>query len=82
METTEYEAGYPKAKYNDTGQMRLVDSPEAESKLVGRWADSPADFGFITAPSEDEMVPPLVPRPLTYAPHAWGPPAPETQHNP
>ena len=87
METTEFEPGYPKAKYSATGGFRVVESPEAESKLPGQWGDSPAEFGFITAPSAEEMVPPLVPRPLPYAPNAWGPapeapPAQGTQHNP
>ena len=73
----EYTPGYPKVKYSAAGAAVLVDSPEQEQQLRGGpWADSPAAFGIITCPSVEEMQEPNVPRPMPYAPHAWGPPVP------
>jgi hypothetical protein len=74
----QYEMGYPKHKYHTSGADRVVYSSEEETALPGGWYDSPADFGILTTPNVEEMAPPNVPRPMPYAPNAWGPPLPLT----
>lgn len=45
---------YPTWKYHATAGALLVQSLEEEEALGAGWADSPAAFGVITAPSVDE----------------------------
>ncbi len=46
---------YPKYKFHKTEGSKLVHS-EAEEKELGKdWAESPAEFGVITAPSLEQI---------------------------
>ena len=47
---------YPKAKYHEKKEPRTVRSVDEELELGDEWKDSPAEFGKITAPSEDQMT--------------------------
>lgn len=46
---------YPKYKYHPTKEPRVIHSAEQEDALSEEWKDSPADHGFITAPSAEQM---------------------------
>lgn len=45
---------YPRWKYHRTKEPKLVHTPEHDEKLGPDWADTPAVFGLVTAPSVDQ----------------------------
>lgn len=45
---------YPRWKYHRTRDPKLVVSPEHDEELGPDWAETPAAFGIITAPSVDQ----------------------------
>lgn len=47
---------YPKFKYHKTLDAIVVNSADEEASLSEGWADSPAAFGVITAPSADQLT--------------------------
>lgn len=42
-------------EYPFTAQAQLVNNAEEEAELGGGWKDSPADYGMVTAPDEEEV---------------------------
>jgi hypothetical protein len=47
---------YPKMKYHKTLEAIVIASADEELKLSSDWADSPAAFGTVTAPSADQLA--------------------------
>lgn len=45
---------YPKYKYHAEKAAVIVNDEEQEAELGEGWADSPADHGIITQPSEEQ----------------------------
>jgi len=45
---------YPKMFYASDGRTIIVATQAQEDALSGAWYDSPAGFGLITAPSDDD----------------------------
>ena len=46
---------YPKMFYRSDGTTTIVASVAEQSALTGTWYDSPEDFGYLTAPSVDQL---------------------------
>ena len=46
---------FPRMFYAADGTVCVVASQAEQAALTGTWYDSPADFGYLTAPSVDQL---------------------------
>jgi len=46
---------FPKMFYRSDGTTTTVTTQAQQDALSGAWFDSPADFGYLTAPSVDQL---------------------------